>query len=110
MEAIIATGPGDASLANESDTLHPYFPMGTALPGYTANSLSTPALLASFAIGTFNIFFFTRMLALSSRPRLSEGEMLTTMWFSLCGFIHLFFEGESQRLSHLTSHTNSIPT
>lgn len=83
----------DASNATAGAILHPYFPLSVALPTYIVNSLSTFELLSYFALGCAVIFGMTHLLVQKTRPSMSRAEELTTMWFMLSGFIHLFFEG-----------------
>ncbi|CAM1508968.1 Fc.00g027070.m01.CDS01 [Cosmosporella sp. VM-42] len=73
--------------------LHPYFPLGVAIPTYAANSLGAGALVSIFAAGCALIFLTTHLIIQQANPGLSRGQAVTTMWFVLCGFIHLFFEG-----------------
>ncbi|KAL1881467.1 hypothetical protein VTK73DRAFT_3529 [Phialemonium thermophilum] len=80
---------------NTTDTIniHPYHPVGVEIPGYLANSLPVRTLLVSFFTGCAVIlgtaFYFLQW----KRPNLSRGDVLTGLWFALCGFIHFFFEG-----------------
>lgn len=80
---------------NSTDTLplHPYFPIGLALPTYAANSLPASTLVPIFAAGCAFIFLTTYITIQQTRPGLSNGAIATALWFVLCGFIHLFFEG-----------------
>ncbi|KAI9147595.1 3-beta-hydroxysteroid-Delta(8),Delta(7)-isomerase [Paramyrothecium foliicola] len=73
--------------------LHPYFPLGVDIPGYQANSLSAAALVGSFAAGCAVIFLTTYYIIQVTRPATSNGAIAATLWFVLCGCIHLFFEG-----------------
>jgi cholestenol delta-isomerase len=73
--------------------LHPYFPLGIEIPGYQANALSAGTLVSTFVAGCAAIFLVTYSIIQMTRPSLSYGGIATTMWFVLCGFIHLFFEG-----------------
>ncbi|KAM0556098.1 hypothetical protein ACHAPJ_006087 [Fusarium lateritium] len=73
--------------------LHPYFPLNAALPGYTVNTMTGRDVVVTFSIGTAAIFAVTLLLIQITRPALSRGAVLATMWFTLCGCIHLFFEG-----------------
>ncbi|RYO81336.1 hypothetical protein DL766_004487 [Monosporascus sp. MC13-8B] len=77
-----------------SDTpIHPYYPLGVAIPDYVANTLSTPTIIAIFAtacsVALLPAFFLIRR----ARPNLSSGELATALWFVLCGCIHLILEG-----------------
>lgn len=72
---------------------HPFWPLNAALPQYAANTLSSRALVASFVVGASAILGVTLSLIQQSRRKLSKTEMFMTLWFALCGCIHLFFEG-----------------
>lgn len=74
--------------------LHPYYPLGVAIPAYVANSLSMQELLASFAAGAGAILLFTYYLVKSTQRPLTSGDIAATLWFVLCGCIHFFFEGQ----------------
>lgn len=91
--------------ANASVPLHPYYPLGVDVPGYVANSLPTLSLLACFATGCTAILSLTYLLIRRMKLSLSNGEVATTMWFVLCGFIHLCFEGYFAFNSH---HVSSL--
>jgi cholestenol Delta-isomerase len=75
------------------DGAHPYFPLGLAMPSYAPNTITGPILVAYFAAGSGAIL--TTALAIISRvrPGLARSEVLTALWFTLCGCIHFFFEG-----------------
>ncbi|KAF4461721.1 hypothetical protein FALBO_11480 [Fusarium albosuccineum] len=73
--------------------LHPYWPLGVDIPSYAANSMSAPVLVTFFGAGCVAIFAATGMLIQHSGRTLSKIETGTTLWFALCGCIHLFFEG-----------------
>ncbi|KAJ4105933.1 hypothetical protein NW760_007783 [Fusarium oxysporum] len=73
--------------------LHPFWPLNIALPQYAANTLSSRALVASFVVGASAILGVTLSLIQQSRRKLSKTEIFMTLWFALCGCIHLFFEG-----------------
>ncbi|KAF7547918.1 hypothetical protein G7046_g8862 [Stylonectria norvegica] len=90
MENPILVAQANGSLG---EPLHPYFPAGVNIPSYVANSMSTAALLAWFALGCSIIFLTTRLAIHRAHPSLESTERWTIVWFVLCGFIHLFFEG-----------------
>lgn len=79
-------------MAEEAST-HPYYPVGSYIANYAANEQSVPALLGVF-FGTCSLLFTaTFFLAKRLQPTLTTPELLTTLWFTLSGCIHLFFEG-----------------
>ncbi|KAJ9150792.1 3-beta-hydroxysteroid-Delta(8), Delta(7)-isomerase 2 [Pleurostoma richardsiae] len=78
---------------NGSTAHHPYYPLDAVVPGYVANSISTPALIASFAAGCTVILSSACRLVQKKNPSLPRGEVAAALWFILCGFIHFFFEG-----------------
>lgn len=75
------------------EALHPFYPLGAALPSYVPNTIPGPILVAYFAAGTVAIFSTTYALISRVRPGLSAKETWAALWFTLCGCIHLFFEG-----------------
>lgn len=89
------------------DPLHPYHPLGVAIPGYVANEMATVTILAYFAVGCSLVLGATAVVVLKyavpryaageqgrGGRRISTGEVATAMWFVLCGFIHIGMEGE----------------
>jgi cholestenol delta-isomerase len=72
---------------------HPYYPLEAEIVGYLANQYSVPMLLVLFASGCAAIISTTFLLVKQIRKTISNGELATIMWFTLCGFIHFFFEG-----------------
>ena len=85
------------------DPLHPYHPLGVAIPGYVANEMATITILAYFAVGCTLILGTTAIVVrkyavpryTEGRASISNGEVATAMWFVLCGFIHIGMEGKS---------------
>ncbi|KAF2261777.1 EBP-domain-containing protein [Lojkania enalia] len=73
--------------------LHPYYPIEAEIVGYIANKWNTFELCALFAAGCTVIFSVTFAVVKRLRPGVSKGDLVTVMWFVLCGCIHLFFEG-----------------
>jgi cholestenol delta-isomerase len=82
--------------------VHPYYPQDTIRDNYVANTLSVPTLLVSFAIGVVAILYSTKATARNRRPSMSSSDMYAAMWFVLCGFIHLFFEGTARHVTPFT--------
>ncbi|KAI9844997.1 MAG: hypothetical protein M1837_005141 [Sclerophora amabilis] len=73
---------------------HPYYPIDAKIVGYLANTLSVPVLLCCFAGACVGIFGVTLLIIRGSgRKQLSKTDLATVLWFVLCGFLHLFFEG-----------------
>ncbi|KAI4748723.1 Emopamil-binding protein [Aureobasidium sp. EXF-12298] len=72
---------------------HPYYPLDANIAGYVANESTVLSLLGSFVAGCVAILGFTYLIVKRVNPRLPTTELITVMWFVLCGCIHLFFEG-----------------
>ncbi|KAJ5930959.1 hypothetical protein N7466_006452 [Penicillium verhagenii] len=72
---------------------HPYYPLGVIVDNYVTNTIPAPVLVLIFAVGTLAIFGGTHLVIKHSRLNIPPSEVAATMWFVLCGFIHLFFEG-----------------
>lgn len=73
---------------------HPYYPLDANIVDYVANESTVLSLLGSFVAGCVAIFGLTYLAVKRVNPRLPPTELLTVMWFVLCGCIHFFFEGE----------------
>ncbi|KIW88191.1 uncharacterized protein Z519_11302 [Cladophialophora bantiana CBS 173.52] len=73
--------------------IHPYYPTEIEIVNFAANEMSVPELLAAFATGCTIILSLTWFLTSSLAPRLRVVDKVIALWFCLCGFIHLFFEG-----------------
>ena len=74
---------------------HPFSPFTILMPNYSANTMNSVALVASFAAGSAVILTTALGLVQLSKHKLQKTEVATALWFVLCGCIHLFFEGES---------------
>jgi cholestenol delta-isomerase len=84
---------------NYDSVKHPYYPLDANIAGYVANESTVLSLLGSFVAGCAAIFVFTYLIVKRVNPRLPTSELITVMWFVLCGCIHLFFEGNEMVLS-----------
>ena len=73
---------------------HPYYPLDANIVGYVTNDSTVFSLLGSFIAGCAAIFGLTILAAKRINPRLPASELITVLWFVLCGCIHLFFEGK----------------
>ena len=85
------------SLMNTTDydsVKHPYYPLDANIAGYVANESTVLSLLGSFVAGCAAIFGLTYLAVKRVNPRLPTTELITVMWFVLCGCIHFFFEGQ----------------
>jgi cholestenol delta-isomerase len=94
--------PVQASMNNTMNydvVKHPYYPLDANISGYVADESTVLSLLGSFVAGCVAIFGFTYLAVKRVNPRLSTTELITVMWFVLCGCIHLFFEGKEVVLS-----------
>jgi hypothetical protein len=78
---------------------HPYYPLDAKVAGYVANESTVLSLLGSFVAGCAAIFVLTYLAVKRTNSSLPATELITVMWFVLCGCIHLFFEGERMVLS-----------
>ncbi|KAF2714861.1 EBDP4, emopamil-binding protein [Pleomassaria siparia CBS 279.74] len=81
------------SSTNSTLPLHPYYPIEAEIIGYLANEWNTLELCSMFAAGCTAIFTVTYLVVKRLRPNVSNSDMITVLWFILCSFIHLFFEG-----------------
>ncbi|KAF1952268.1 EBDP4, emopamil-binding protein [Byssothecium circinans] len=83
----------ETNLTTPSLPLHPYYPIEAQIVGYVANKWNTFELCSLFATGCAVIFSITYMIVKKVRPNVSVSDLTVILWFVLCGFIHLFFEG-----------------
>jgi cholestenol delta-isomerase len=89
------TGSVNSSLDDVLEAaLHPYYPLGVAIPGYVAKVLTTQEILGIFTTTCLGILIPTWLYIRHSRHDLPSSEVLTALWFVLCGFIHLGLEGK----------------
>lgn len=80
-----------------STLLHPYYPLGVAIPGYVAKVLTTQEILAIFIATCLGILVPTFIYIRHARSDLPSSEVFTALWFVLCGFIHIGLEGKYRR-------------
>lgn len=76
------------------EPLHPFYPVDLKFPEYVPNDMSTVTLLLIFVGELTMVASLTNVLARRVRPDVTSGELWAATWFMICGFIHLFFEGE----------------
>ncbi|KAK4556740.1 hypothetical protein LTR86_006311 [Recurvomyces mirabilis] len=72
---------------------NPYYPPGSQILNYAANSWSVPALLGIFFSTCAVLFTSTYFVAKRVDKTLTSAELSQIMWFVLSGCIHVFFEG-----------------
>lgn len=66
---------------------HPYYPLHLEIPSYLANQWDTLTLVSLFASGCTVIFLVTYLLVMRVQPKITNGDLLTVMWFVLCMLI-----------------------
>ncbi|KAF2756919.1 EBDP4, emopamil-binding protein [Pseudovirgaria hyperparasitica] len=76
-----------------AEPLHPYYPLGVDIAGYEANESSVLTLLGVFSSLCVALFAITYVAGRRVRANISRGDLVTMMWFVLCGSLHVFFEG-----------------
>ncbi|KAI8959299.1 3-beta-hydroxysteroid-Delta(8),Delta(7)-isomerase [Daldinia sp. FL1419] len=74
-------------------TPHPYYPLGVVIAGFVAKTLSTQEILTIFTGTCICILGPTWLYLRYARRELPLSDVLTALWFVLCGFIHLGLEG-----------------
>lgn len=79
---------------------HPYATYEREIVDYVPNTMSSLGLVSCFAAGCVAMFASTHVIIQQKRPGMGRGDRFIMMWFVMCGFIHFFFEGESQPQSH----------
>ncbi|OTB16720.1 hypothetical protein K445DRAFT_317003 [Daldinia sp. EC12] len=84
----------NSTISQSLDTpVHPYYPLGVVIAGYVAKTLSTQEILGIFTGTCVCILGPTWLSLRHARRNLSNSDVLTALWFVLCGFIHLGLEG-----------------
>ncbi|KAK0623370.1 Emopamil binding protein-domain-containing protein [Immersiella caudata] len=85
---------------------HPYYPPGAQLSGgYVPNELDLVSLISRF-VGLIAVHLGTTLtVARAFNKNLNGKEQLAFLWFMLCAFLHLFFEGYF--ITHHTSLASS---
>ncbi|ROW11849.1 hypothetical protein VPNG_04949 [Cytospora leucostoma] len=73
--------------------LHPYYPLGVVIADYVAPTLSTIEILAIFTATCLSILTPTWFYIRRQNHRINGKDTAATLWFVLCGFIHLGLEG-----------------
>ncbi|KAK7970256.1 ebp domain-containing protein [Apiospora saccharicola] len=73
--------------------VHPYYPLGVAIPNYEANCATVPMLLVSLGGMLASVMLLMGTLALRVSPSLTKSKLAVFCWFVLCGSLHCFFEG-----------------
>lgn len=73
--------------------VHPYYPTDAVIPGYQANKLETPEVLARFSAGCLAVLAVAALIPKRVRPNAPSSDVLTALWFAFSGCMHLFFEG-----------------
>ncbi|KAK8027607.1 ebp domain-containing protein [Apiospora marii] len=86
-------GLRDGNLARTGATkeppppVHPYYPLGVAIPGYEANRATVPMLLASLGGMLASVMLLMGTLALRVNPSLTKSKLAVFCWFVLCYFV-----------------------
>ncbi|KAL8416110.1 hypothetical protein RB596_006603 [Gaeumannomyces avenae] len=80
-------------MAENMSSAHPYSPVGVEIPGYVANTLTTPVIFAIFASTLSAVLLPAAYRIRRARPDLPASEMATAIWFVACAVIHFFLEG-----------------
>lgn len=66
--------------------LHPYYPLGVAIPNYEANSATVPALLMSLGGLLASVMLLMGTLARRVNPSLPKSKLAVFCWFVLCKY------------------------
>ncbi|KAL8329289.1 hypothetical protein RB597_004836 [Gaeumannomyces tritici] len=71
---------------------HPYLPTEAVIAGYAANETPLPKILIKFSLRIVAVLLSSIALSRQFNPRLRLADLLAVSWFSLNGYLHLFFE------------------
>ncbi|KAJ5528615.1 hypothetical protein N7527_002008 [Penicillium freii] len=72
---------------------HPFYPPGLNAIGYSANTMSIPALLGVFTIATVGIIGVSSFVLKTIKPSISRADKIMVGWFIFSGCIHFILEG-----------------
>ncbi|KAG6017932.1 hypothetical protein E4U41_004094 [Claviceps citrina] len=72
---------------------HPYYPPTASIPSYRPNESSLPRVLITFAALVGLVTGLAYWQTTQSRLRLRPLDKCAAVWFALCGFLHVGFEG-----------------
>ncbi|GAO14081.1 uncharacterized protein UV8b_06482 [Ustilaginoidea virens] len=82
---------------------HPYYPLTTPIPSYVANESSVLRLLTTFGLMVCVVVGLAYWPTRRSQLQLRALDKFAVMWFALCGFLHVGFEG------YYLLHRTNIP-
>ncbi|TWU73546.1 hypothetical protein ED733_003850 [Metarhizium rileyi] len=72
---------------------HPYYPPTASIANYVANDSSVTRLIMTFALMVGVVTGLAYWQTIQSPLRLRPIDRFAVMWFALCGFLHVGFEG-----------------
>lgn len=73
---------------------HPYYPLDVKLPHYVPNDKSHITLIAILLAWGIVIVVAANYVISFTWPTASKRERFTSVWFVLCGILHITFEGQ----------------
>jgi cholestenol delta-isomerase len=73
---------------------HPYYPLDVKLPNYVPNEKSFTALNAIIFGWAAGIILVSNYVIGFLWPTASRRERYTSVWFVMCGILHITFEGK----------------
>ncbi|EAA28581.2 EBP-domain-containing protein [Neurospora crassa] len=82
---------GDASSSRRHK--HPYYPREVVVPNYAPNTYTLPMVLGAFGGATALLMVGTVAIGKKVNKQLTWKDAGVLAWFTLCGFLHCFFEG-----------------
>ncbi|SPO02869.1 related to C-8,7 sterol isomerase [Cephalotrichum gorgonifer] len=72
---------------------HPYSPANALIPHYAENDRPLALVVGSLGVMLATVGLGSAGLAARVNPRLGVDERWIVGWYSICGFLHCFFEG-----------------
>lgn len=72
---------------------HPYYPPTASIPSYAANDSSVLRILVTFGAMVGIVTGLAYWQTTQSPLRLRPLDKFAVVWFALCGFLHIGFEG-----------------
>ncbi|KAK1773398.1 Emopamil binding protein-domain-containing protein [Copromyces sp. CBS 386.78] len=89
LKFLVSSGDANSSRRHK----HPYYPQTVVVPNYAPNTLQLPMVLGAFggAVALLMVAVVAVGKRVNKRLTWKDGGVLS--WFTLCGFLHCFFEG-----------------
>ncbi|KAJ4385317.1 hypothetical protein N0V85_008139 [Neurospora sp. IMI 360204] len=89
LKFLVSSGDANSSRRHK----HPYYPREVVVPNYAPNTLTLPMVLGAFGGAVTLLMVGVVAVGKKVNKRLTWKDAGALAWFTLCGFLHCFFEG-----------------